>query len=751
MPSGPIMIKKVFQRNSIFYKVFGVLSILVLLVMLSLYSFISDIIIENKNKTLHQTNFLRLQQASNTMEATLSTLAFHMGQQMWARDFINYETAPLKADTQRDARILTALRNEAEGNALVKNIYLYSIYTDNLFTGSKTVPVKNVASVANVLAQYFTVDFSSLPVSEQSTRWTVQYIDGRLYVFVDLYLSQRLSTLFCEIDAAELYRLIGGFAFDSAFLYVFDEQSNPLFSAIQPYPEAAVLQPESNRFLLPDSRETRRPAAYYLYTAPNTGWKYIAPIPREMPPVTMADMFRLLFPLMLLLFILSLVFSFYITVFIYRPIGRLVELFASRGQLPQRQNVNEFDYLEQAYRKAKDEQDKLLGFMSDYSSKLLAEMLKGLLEGNLADESYLAAALERSAPEVSIRSHCMVGLGRAVIPDSRPSPGIEGNLYVISLYNLIHDLENPACLFWPLYHDKDTIIIVICGKDGTCESELQSAANRMLQTIRCRTQNFPYAFEVGLGDIYHSLLDLRYSYLDARDSLHHQMYYSNQGEKEAKQAVKGRLQRIMSDFINGNKKEAADALARLLDEGLDDMTPTALRTTCQGYIDSFKERLIQLHVSEEEIQSLDGSPVGRATLPETGDAANLRALTFEICQKAGWLLYIYGRKAKYAYVEEAKEYIALNYSDSALSQNDVARHIGISASYLSEQFSALAGQSFSSYLNTFRVEKAKQLLSSTSLPVKEVGFRCGFNSVQSFIRVFKKLTLITPGQYREHS
>ena len=108
----------------------------------------------------------------------------------------------------------------------------------------------------------------------------------------------------------------------------------------------------------------------------------------------------------------------------------------------------------------------------------------------------------------------------------------------------------------------------------------------------------------------------------------------------------------------------------------------------------------------------------------------------------------YARKNRYKYVNQAKEYIAANYSNSSLSLNDVAEHCSISASYLSELFNEVGGEKFSAYLAKYRVEKARQLQSATNLTVKEIGYQCGFNSSQNFIRVYKKYTGVTPGQYK---
>lgn len=107
------------------------------------------------------------------------------------------------------------------------------------------------------------------------------------------------------------------------------------------------------------------------------------------------------------------------------------------------------------------------------------------------------------------------------------------------------------------------------------------------------------------------------------------------------------------------------------------------------------------------------------------------------------------RKRQLRYVEETKQFVRENYADMNLSLSGISQGISISAAYLSSLFHELTGQPFTSYLNEVRLDQAKQMLRMTKLPIKEVGFRCGFSSVQNFNRVFKKRMGQTPKQYRD--
>lgn len=79
---------------------------------------------------------------------------------------------------------------------------------------------------------------------------------------------------------------------------------------------------------------------------------------------------------------------------------------------------------------------------------------------------------------------------------------------------------------------------------------------------------------------------------------------------------------------------------------------------------------------------------------------------------------------------------------------EVARAVGMNASYFSDVFHRTSGETFSGWLAARRIEKAKSLLESTSLRVGEIAFACGFRSISQFNRRFKEITGKTPSAIR---
>ena len=67
---------------------------------------------------------------------------------------------------------------------------------------------------------------------------------------------------------------------------------------------------------------------------------------------------------------------------------------------------------------------------------------------------------------------------------------------------------------------------------------------------------------------------------------------------------------------------------------------------------------------------------------------------------------------------------------------------------LKRRFKAATGATLIEYLQNLRIEEAKRLLEQGELPIDEVSEAVGYLDISFFRRLFKRLTGLTPGQYR---
>jgi len=72
----------------------------------------------------------------------------------------------------------------------------------------------------------------------------------------------------------------------------------------------------------------------------------------------------------------------------------------------------------------------------------------------------------------------------------------------------------------------------------------------------------------------------------------------------------------------------------------------------------------------------------------------------------------------------------------------------MSESHFSHQVKALLGVAPKTYVREQRIAHARELLHSTALSVEEIAALLGYDAPTSFFRAFKRVTGITPGEFR---
>lgn len=102
------------------------------------------------------------------------------------------------------------------------------------------------------------------------------------------------------------------------------------------------------------------------------------------------------------------------------------------------------------------------------------------------------------------------------------------------------------------------------------------------------------------------------------------------------------------------------------------------------------------------------------------------------------------------YITEIKNYIETHYSEK-FSLDECARLYGVNKYRICRDFQAAYGDSPVHYLNSYRLECAKKLLLTEDLNIHEVSSMVGFENVNHFINLFKKVNGITPGAFRQEA
>jgi len=89
------------------------------------------------------------------------------------------------------------------------------------------------------------------------------------------------------------------------------------------------------------------------------------------------------------------------------------------------------------------------------------------------------------------------------------------------------------------------------------------------------------------------------------------------------------------------------------------------------------------------------------------------------------------------------------YLNPNLTVENVVKELNTNTKYLHAVFHDNMHTTFSQFINGYRVERAKQLLQTTTCKITEIAEQCGFNSASVFHRVFVKMTGKTPAEWRK--
>ena len=99
-------------------------------------------------------------------------------------------------------------------------------------------------------------------------------------------------------------------------------------------------------------------------------------------------------------------------------------------------------------------------------------------------------------------------------------------------------------------------------------------------------------------------------------------------------------------------------------------------------------------------------------------------------------------------IHQVKDYVFAHIHES-LMVRDIAKYIGVSPNYLSEQFSQFEGVTLKQYIIDEKIKSSEYLLKYTDYSLQEISSYCAFSSQSRFSVYFQRKNGITPARYRK--
>ena len=740
------------HRYSVFYTTFGLLMVLALVTVIFWGFFGNRLLGRQQQEKIQEAGWQQLSRAGEEVDLVFDVLSKSMRQSMWSADLISVMVNPDQVNPELGNRIVKLLQSHVSGNNLVDEALFYCVYSDTVYL-SRGDYLK--------LDDYESRELITLATNQLSKTgkedWTVFVDKGQVYLAVQLTLTHRLGIMVFRMDENNLYQVIQTENSGQNSIGVYTSSNEAVFPDRQLDEDAAAVVESGRISSLQEADQIfGQNNVYYSVTGARTHWLFLQKTGAVKNTLPLSAVIMLLLPSMIVYLLMSLAFAVYITRKVYAPINHLMQItLSSRGSGNGiGQAKNEVNYLEMVYTDTLQKNERYTELMQSVSRDLLEQILRSLISQRNISRKYVLDTLEGINRSDLSEGHYLVLAGLLSFPDQEEPTAVERGIYQRSIRQMLEIQDEEHVIMASFFRGDEVLVCALHFSSADSVISVKRKCADLLARIRKNLENLPYSLILGSGKLCSDFMALGSACQEAMEAASYARYDQKAGETpEIQVEQKGgyekkyfseQMQYVIELVEKGHKEDADKTRASLLQELHHSAREiTELRQIYEAMGDVLMEKWISYRVHQENDE--------QAEVLQLSDRMTANELTAAMDQYIGHMLTLIGSYAKkncFRYIEEARAIIGARYADSSLSLNDVSQTIGISGQYLSSLFSELTGENFLTYLNQFRVEQAKLFLKSTGLTVREVGFKCGFNSLQSFSRVFKKYTDKTPSQYR---
>ncbi len=391
----------------------------------------------------------------------------------------------------------------------------------------------------------------------------------------------------------------------------------------------------------------------------------------------------------------------------------------------------------------------------DYYQKSLPmmreQLLTAMLEGRLPEEQAQAMIhsyeMDFLAPYYSVAVLC---------PETRSENRdlSSGQMLALSLMNLTKEyLEKNIASYTFMYLDS---IVVIARLQKL--QEIQDFVYHMNQVCKMGGRILDMKVAAGIGQAYSGLVKIETSYKEAKDAFGYrviveddtQVIYINDVEPKAKQdflmEAKG-LEALIHNIKVGTREDLEVAINDFIEELKVDMV------SVQQYQLTFMETLTEI-LKLVRSRQLDSAEIFGEKFEPYQEIHKFHSMDDfslwlqERCHKIRRMLRQERTDTTNTMTEKAKQYVEENYSNNALSVEQLSSYLNVSATYFSTIFKKKVGMSFISYLTKVRLEHAVELLNNTDDKSYIIAEKVGYTEPNYFSYVFKKQYGVSPSKYR---
>jgi AraC-like DNA-binding protein len=752
-----------YRLRSVFFRTLFALLVLMVIMMAAFFFFSRGIIFSSVSEINSNTNKNLLSKTSGIVDSYLKSLEDTIQHLAKDGNILSAIVVPNVNRAERNFAIQKLLKDTSADSKLIQDVYLYIPFNDTIYSANQPVlPMRDFPylSVIELCLTHTAAEIADV----QHIATCFYNLNGTVFMARDFPLTgkKRMGTIILKLDSAVFYNLVQGDGNINMPIVVFDRDGKQVFSDAGDYPKNPF--PVTAQQLLHSGREyvTASGSAFFMKTSDTTGWVYVYEDKRDVSALKVNNLLKTVFPILVILLLLSVSLSIYISTYIYKPIRDLMisvlDSSVSHSCVEKNKYHNEVEYLSSSFSQALLVNDELNNTLDNIVPVMENQLILDVLSGRNSSNDSVEEYLERINSKLRGSGQFAMLALLLIRNDSAPVQEIETTIYSIGINDIIQKTVSDDFQVRIAVVENGIWAILLKFNKSYSQAMIKSHISALMHAIRNSIKQNNFYVQVGVGRIKETFIGIFQSYKEALRSINFAKYLeSPQHEEDGQGAidraafdseyVKAQIEQITAAAAAGDQAGALVLVRRIIDRiASGSRTQSELAFGFQSFMDILYEMHLQYGIADNDPIFVDvGENIDFKSLQDPEDMIE-RVET--ACSRHVSILCAYFMKRQNKLIYQAQKYIDEHYANGLLSQNEVADHLGVNASYLSTLFNTVLQTRFSEYLNARRVEMAKLHLAQMDMSIKQIVSADGFNSVQNFMRVFKRFVGLSPGQYR---
>jgi two-component system response regulator YesN len=477
----------------------------------------------------------------------------------------------------------------------------------------------------------------------------------------------------------------------------------------------------------------------------DTGWKYIALVPADQIMKRVTTLKLVFIYLLVFIIVISSAIIFLMMRINYQPIYRLMRYTDSLWKGTR--NSNELDHVRNTLEFLNNQNDVLNARLEYHSFAVRDYFLFQLLKGSLPSND----EIEKRSQNVGI--NLTDSVYRVVTfqfsREVKKIPGSEHSL----LEAVGRMLPDPIRGYYRDQTDLGRLIMILAYPD----TEIDHIEEVLLQTKQELEALYDNTVTLGIGNEYLEPVMIPKSYIESMAAIDYRLL------KGAGKLIYYHEIAIDPIALNGYTNRDPEKLKLFIKQGNTDQINVFLEEVVHyiksGSTSVFIARMVCYEILSTVLRTFDEINKQYAHdklkypdafgLTEFETIDELAEIVRRLSEDINQYLKRQVEHRELDLIDKIIAYVRENYIDPDFSIQQLAQHFNMSQAKISQYYKERTGKNIIDFETELKMERAKQLLRSSKLPLRDVALDVGYYNVTSFIRRFKQMEALTPGEYRK--